>query len=248
MVSILEPFIDTIIICTITGLVILSSGVWTEKFENKFEESAMCYLDGNYSDQSQQDIAILQDYILSCSGPETFTGREEIVDGVMQNNSITLMHNRSVAEQILYKQDGQLFNGFIVVDNGKLNTENLNVEGNSLLIGADLTGKAFTRSIFGEYGQYIVAIGLLLFAFSTAIAWSYYGDRATVHLFGEGWVLYYRIIYVGAFFTAAIIDTKIVWDIATVIGPIATVPNLLAILFLRKEIKKLDAEYVVVKN
>ena len=248
MVSILEPFIDTNIICTITGLVILSSGVWTEKFENKFEESAMCYLDGNYSDQNQQDIAILQDYILSCSGPETFTGREEIVDGVMQNNSITLMHNRSVAEQILYKQDGQLFNGFIVVDNGKLNTENLNVEGNSLLIGADLTGKAFTRSIFGEYGQYIVAIGLLLFAFSTAIAWSYYGDRATVHLFGEGWVLYYRIIYVGAFFTAAIIDTKIVWDIATVIGPIATVPNLLAILFLRKEIKKLDAEYVVVKN
>ncbi len=248
MVSILEPFIDTIIICTITGLVILSSGVWTEKFENKFEESAMCYLDGNYSDQNQQDIAILQDYILSCSGPETFTGREEIVDGVMQNNSITLMHNRSVAEQILYKQDGKLFNGFIVVDNGKLNTENLNVEGNSLLIGADLTGKAFTRSIFGEYGQYIVAIGLLLFAFSTAIAWSYYGDRATVHLFGEGWVLYYRIIYVGAFFTAAIIDTKIVWDIATVIGPIATVPNLLAILFLRKEIKKLDAEYVVVKN
>ncbi len=248
MVSILEPFIDTIIICTITGLVILSSGVWTEKFENKFEESAMCYLDGNYSDQNQQDIAILQDYILSCSGPETLTGREEIVDGVMQNNSITLMHNRSVAEQILYKQDGQLFNGFIVVDNGKLNTENLDVEGNSLLIGADLTGKAFTRSIFGEYGQYIVAIGLLLFAFSTAIAWSYYGDRATVHLFGEGWVLYYRIIYVGAFFTAAIIDTKIVWDIATVIGPIATVPNLLAILFLRKEIKKLDAEYVVVKN
>ena len=248
MVSILEPFIDTIIICTITGLVILSSGVWTEKFENKFEESAMCYLDGNYSDQNQQDIAILQDYILSCSGPETFTGREEIVDGVMQNNSITLMHNRSVAEQILYKQDGQLFNGFIDVDNGKLNTENLTVEGNSLLIGADLTGKAFTRSIFGEYGQYIVAIGLLLFAFSTAIAWSYYGDRATVHLFGEGWVLYYRIVYVGAFFTAAIIDTKIVWDIATVIGPIATVPNLLAILFLRKEIKKLDAEYVVVKN
>ena len=86
MVSILEPFIDTIIICTITGLVILSSGVWTEKFENKFEESAMCYLDGKYSDQNQQDIAILQDYILSCSGPETFTGREEIVDGVIQNN------------------------------------------------------------------------------------------------------------------------------------------------------------------
>ncbi len=248
MVSILEPFIDTIIICTITGLVILSSGVWTEKFENRFEESAMCYLEGSYSDQNQDDIAVLQNYILSCSGAETYTGKEEIKDGIMQNSAITLMHNRSVAEQIIYKEDGQIFNGFIEIEKGKLKTENLSVEGNSLLIGADLTGKAFTRSIFGEYGQYIVAIGLLLFAFSTAIAWSYYGDRATVHLFGEGWVLYYRIIYVGAFFTAAVIDTKIVWDIATVIGPIATVPNLLAILFLRKEIKKLDSEYVVIKE
>ena len=247
MVSILEPFIDTIIICTITGLVILSSGVWTEKFDNRFEESAMCYLNGSYSDQNQDDVAVLQKYILSCSGPETFTGKEEIKDGKMQNVSITLMHNRSVAEQIVYKEDGQIFNGFIEIEEGKLKTENLSVDGSSLLIGADLTGKAFTRSIFGEYGQYIVAIGLLLFAFSTAIAWSYYGDRATVHLFGEGWVLYYRIIYVGAFFTAAVIDTKIVWDIATVIGPIATVPNLLAILFLRKEIKKLDSEYVVTK-
>ena len=248
MVSILEPFIDTIIICTITGLVILSSGVWTEKFENRFEESSMCYLEGSYSDQNQDDIAVLQNYILSCSGAETFTGKEEIKDGIMQSSSITLMHNRSVAEQIIYKEDGQIFNGFIEIEKGKLKTENLSVDGNSLLIGADLTGKAFTRSIFGEYGQYIVAIGLLLFAFSTAIAWSYYGDRATVHLFGEGWVLYYRIIYVGAFFTAAVIDTKIVWDIATVIGPIATVPNLLAILFLRKEIKKLDSEYVVIKE
>ncbi len=247
MVSILEPFIDTIIICTITGLVILSSGVWTEKFDNRFEESAMCYLNGSYSDQNQDDVAVLQKYILSCSGPETFTGKEEIKDGKMQNVSITLMHNRSVAEEIIYKEDGQIFNGFIEIEEGKLKTENLSVDGSSLLIGADLTGKAFTRSIFGEYGQYIVAIGLLLFAFSTAIAWSYYGDRATVHLFGEGWVLYYRIIYVGAFFTAAVIDTKIVWDIATVIGPIATVPNLLAILFLRKEIKKLDSEYVVTK-
>ncbi len=116
-----------------------------------------------------------------------------------------------------------------------------------MLLGADLTGKAFTKSIFGNFGQYIVAIGLLLFAFSTVIAWSYYGDRATAHLFGEGWILYYRIIYVGAFFTASIIDTKIVWDIATVIGPIATIPNLLALIFLRKEMKQIDAEYEIRK-
>ena len=245
MVSILEPFIDTIIICTITGLVILSSGVWTEKFENRFEESSMCYLDGIYSDTNKEDIKVLQEYILSCSGPLTYSGKEEVVNGVITNSDITLMHNRSVSENVIYNKEGLPFTGFIDITDGKLESDDMTVVGDSLLLGADLTSKAFSRSIFGEFGQYIVAIGLLLFAFSTAIAWSYYGDRATVHLFGEGWILYYRIIYVGAFFTAAIIDTKIVWDIATVIGPIATVPNLLAILFLRKEIKKLDSEYVI---
>ncbi|MDC0509031.1 sodium:alanine symporter family protein [Gammaproteobacteria bacterium] len=246
MVSILEPFIDTIVICTITGLVILSSGVWTEKFDNRFEESSMCYLDGVYGDNKQEDIRVLQDYILSCSGPLAYSGSEEVMNGKIVNNDITLMHNRSVSENVLYyNEDGTLLNGLVVIEDGKLETDDLSINGDSLLLGADLTSKAFSRSVFGVYGQYIVAIGLLLFAFSTAIAWSYYGDRATVHLFGEGWILYYRIIYVGAFFTAAIIDTKIVWDIATVIGPIATVPNLLAILFLRKEIKKLDQEYVV---
>ena len=245
MVSILEPFIDTIVICTITGLVILSSGVWTEKFENRFEQSSMCYLDGAYSDSKPEDIKVLQDYILSCSGPQAYSGNEEIVDGKLVNNVVTLMHNRSVSENVMYSQEGRPFTGSVEIIEGKLKTSNISITGNSLLLGADLTSKAFSRSLFGEFGQYIVAIGLLLFAFSTAIAWSYYGDRATVHLFGEGWILYYRIIYVGAFFTAAIIDTKIVWDIATVIGPIATVPNLLAILFLRKEIKKLDSEYVI---
>jgi AGCS family alanine or glycine:cation symporter len=154
------------------------------------------------------------------------------------------MHNRSVAENFtVYTSDNELFNGTLSIDSGKLNQSNIYIEGASLLIGADLTGKAFSRSVFGAYGQYIVAIGLLLFAFSTAIAWSYYGDRATVHLFGEYWVFHYRVIYVGAFFLASIIDTKIVWDIATVIGPIATVPNLIALLLLRREIKEIQKNY-----
>jgi AGCS family alanine or glycine:cation symporter len=244
MVSILEPFIDTIVICTITGLVILSSGVWTEKFENKFEESSICFLNENLSDQSENDVIKLRDYIYSCSGDLALESNLTVESGKIINSDFTLMHNRSVAENFtVYTSDNELFNGTLSIDSGKLNQSDIYIEGASLLIGADLTGKAFSRSIFGAYGQYIVAIGLLLFAFSTAIAWSYYGDRATVHLFGERWVFHYRVIYVGAFFLASIIDTKIVWDIATVIGPIATVPNLIAILLLRREIKEIQKNY-----
>ena len=248
MVSILEPFIDTIIICTLTGLVILSSGVWNQKFENKFEASAMVFVDGSFVETSQEDATLLRDYYYGNNSNIEYTGALNVTDGKINLEKVTLLHNRSIAENtIIYlSKDNSLFSGVLEIEGGKItNIGDFALRGESLLLGADLTGKAFTKSIFGDFGQYIVAIGLLLFAFSTVIAWSYYGDRATVHLFGEGWVFWYRVIYVAAFFTASVIDTKIVWDIATVIGPIATVPNLVALILLRREIKKIDSEYVI---
>ena len=248
MVSILEPFIDTIIICTLTGLVILSSGVWNQKFENKFEASAMVFVDGTFSEDNQGDATQLRNYYYGNNSEIEYTGSIEIVDGAINLNKVTLLHNRSIAENTLVylSEDNSIFTGSLEVQDGKIvNIGDYTLRGDSLLLGADLTGKAFTKSIFGDFGQYIVAIGLLLFAFSTVIAWSYYGDRATVHLFGEGWVFWYRVVYVAAFFTASIIDTKIVWDIATVIGPIATVPNLIALILLRKEIKQIDSDYEI---
>ena len=252
MVSILEPFIDTIVVCTLTGLVILSSGVWNQKFENEFESSAMDYLKGSYSEiSSEEDLISLRNYYYERNENIEFTGELNVYEGVLTSEDVTLMHNRSFAEETTYKdrETNQSFSGVISVEEGKIiNPGDFIIEGKSLLRSADLTGKAFTKSVFGDYGQYIVAFGLLLFAFSTVIAWSYYGDRATAHLFGEGWILYYRIVYVGAFFIAAVVDTKIIWDIATVIGPIATIPNLIALILLRKEIKKIDKEYDVVKS
>ena len=252
MVSILEPFIDTIVVCTLTGLVILSSGVWNQKFENEFEASAMDYLKGSYSEtSSEQDLITLRNYYYERNENIEFTGELNVSDGVLTSEDVTLMHNRSFAEETTYKdrESNQSFSGVISVEEGKIiNPGDFIIEGKSLLRSADLTGKAFTKSVFGEYGQYIVAFGLLLFAFSTVIAWSYYGDRATAHLFGEGWILYYRIVYVGAFFIAAVVDTKIIWDIATVIGPIATIPNLIALILLRKEIKQIDEGYEVNKS
>ena len=252
MVSILEPFIDTIVVCTLTGLVILSSGVWNQKFENQFEASAMDYLKGSYSEtSSEEDLITLRNYYYERNENVEFTGELNVSEGVLTSEDVTLMHNRSFAEETTYKdrETNQSFSGFISVEEGKIiNPGDFIIEGKSLLRSADLTGKAFTKSVFGDYGQYIVAFGLLLFAFSTVIAWSYYGDRATAHLFGEGWILYYRIVYVGAFFIAAVVDTKIIWDIATVIGPIATIPNLIALILLRKEIKQIDEGYEVNKS
>ncbi|MBN2236133.1 MAG: alanine:cation symporter family protein, partial [Bacteroidales bacterium] len=120
---------------------------------------------------------------------------------------------------------------------------NLLFTGESLLHSAPLTIRAFRKGFFGDYGEYIVTIGLLLFAFSTAIAWSYYGDRAVTYLFGTKWVMAYRILYVAGFFVASFTDTTIIWTFSGIAIAMMTLPNLFGILMLRKEMKSTVKEY-----
>jgi len=84
---------------------------------------------------------------------------------------------------------------------------------------------------------------LLLFAFSTAITWCYYGDRSTAYIFGERGVIWYRNLYVLCFVLAAVIDTTIVWNNAYVVVALVSIPNLLALFVLRKEMKDLSKEF-----
>ncbi|MEC7765637.1 MAG: amino acid carrier protein [Pseudomonadota bacterium] len=245
MVSILEPFIDTIIICTITGLVILSSGVWKEKFDNEFQRADMNFVAGIYSENEPADLETLFAYFGGDeSSAASYTGEIELVLGEVVNAAdFTLIHARSFAEEVRYTLDGELITGSIPVDDGQLEDASIVVTGKSLLHSVPLTTRAYTRGIFGEYGQYIVSIGLMLFAFSTAIAWSYYGDRAMTYLFGPKSVLPYRIVYVLGFFYAALADTTIVWNISLITIVLMTVPNLVGILFMHREMKQTVDDY-----
>jgi AGCS family alanine or glycine:cation symporter len=82
-----------------------------------------------------------------------------------------------------------------------------------------------------------------MFAFSTALAWSYYGDRAVTYLVGTRWVTPYRLLYVGGFFVATIVDTTLIWLISAVTVALMTLPNLFGILLMRKEVKEMTADY-----
>ena len=245
MVSILEPFIDTIIICTITGLVILSSGVWKEKFDNEFQRADMNFVAGTYSENEPTDLETLFAYFGGDeSSAASYTGEIELELGEVANAAdFTLIHARSFAEEVRYTLDGELITGSIPVADGQLEDASIVVTGKSLLHSVPLTTRAYTRGIFGEYGQYIVSIGLMLFAFSTAIAWSYYGDRAMTYLFGPKSVLPYRIVYVLGFFYAALADTTIVWNISLITIVLMTVPNLVGILFMHREMKQTVDDY-----
>ena len=253
IVSILEPFIDTIVVCSVTALVILSSGVWTEKFDTTFSKTDMVILEGTYSDEENIDgtykypdhMSQLTNYVQSLdSNVNEFSGTIEIKDGRLTETELTVLHSRSIAEDIVIKDGNDLYSGELNISKGKI-TETVVVEGKSLVSSAELTAKAFSQGTFGEYGGKLVAISLLLFAFSTAITWCYYGDRSTAYIFGEKAGFWYRNFYVLCFVLAAVIDTTIVWNIAYVSVALVSIPNLIALFFLRKEVKELSDEYRV---
>ena len=286
VVSILEPFIDTIVVCSVTALVILSSGVWTQKFDTTFSQTDMVILADQYSDEKNTNgdylypdhIIELNKYVQSIdSNVKNYTGKLNVINGKLIDNNVTVLHARSIAEDMTitsggspyYKAtldgvefdnlsydkfitlskytnelDTNLYSGSLDVKDGKI-TESVSIEGKSLVSSAELTAKAFSQGVMGDYGGKLVAIALLLFAFSTAITWCYYGDRSTAYIFGEKGVVWYRNFYVLCFILAAVIDTTVVWNIAYVVVALVSIPNLIAMFVLRKEMKLLSDDFKV---
>ena len=201
-------------------------------------------LQGIYNDDTEEGINDLYGHISGEKPLPLFAGNLDVIDGIIQND-VTIIHARSKAEDIKLSLDEVPWTGAAVVLNGKSQNPEIMFSGKSLVHSAPLTAIAFNKGLFGNYGQYIVAIGLLLFAFSTAISWSYYGGRSVTYLFGVEYVKYYRILYVIGFFLAAIIDTTIIWTFAGIAIALMTIPNLIGIFLLRKDMKKSIEEYKI---
>ena len=171
-VAMLGPYIDTLIICTMTGLVIISTGAWkhTEFFVN-----------------------------ISASS----------------------------------------------IDEAKLALEAGSFEGMRLLNSSLLTSFAFKEglSFLFSFGDKIVTVSVLLFAVSTAIAWSLYGNRAAVYLFGEKAIMPYLWVYVLFVFIGGIAELEAIWAFGDAALGIMTFPNLISIVLLTGALKGMTKNY-----
>jgi AGCS family alanine or glycine:cation symporter len=163
-VAMLGPFIDTIIICSLTGLVIIVTGAWhhTEFYVTRIDP----------------DFA-----------------------GELMNSSI-------------------------------------------------LTSFAFKVGLswLFAYGDKIITLAVLLFAISTAISWSYYGDRAANYLFGKKAIAPYKWVFVLFIFIGAIAELEAVWAFGDAALGFMSVPNLLSIILLSGVLKKLSKDYFSIKH
>lgn len=107
--------------------------------------------------------------------------------------------------------------------------------------GAQLTTQAFNESIPG--GGYIVAIGIMLFAFSTILGWSYYGERCAEYLFGKKAIMPYRILWIPFVVVGSIGGLNFLWDLADTLNGLMAIPNLIGVVILSPVIISLTKEF-----
>jgi AGCS family alanine or glycine:cation symporter len=84
---------------------------------------------------------------------------------------------------------------------------------------------------------------VLLFGISTAISWSYYGDRAVVYLFGTRWVFPYKIVFVLMHFLGAVVALEVVWNFGDAALGLMAIPNLIALILLWKQTRTMTVDY-----
>jgi AGCS family alanine or glycine:cation symporter len=100
------------------------------------------------------------------------------------------------------------------------------------LDGANLTQRAFQTGLPTQYGGWIVAVSLGIFAFSTMLAWAYYGERNLEYLFGEKVVVPYRLLFVGVIALAASVKLEVIWNLSDVMNALMAFPNLVGLVLL----------------
>ena len=176
-VAMLGPYIDTLIICTMTGLVIISTGAWKHtEFFVKITATSIGELDN------------------------------ALETGMFQGRKL---YNSSLLTSFAFKQGlGFLF----------------------------------------DYGDKIVTVSVLLFAISTAIAWSFYGNRSAVYLFGEKAIKPYLWVYVFFVFLGGIAELETIWAFGDAALGIMTFPNLISIVLLTGGLKTMTKEYFSMKH
>jgi len=233
VVALLEPFIDTLIVCSITGLVIVSTGAWDMYHPATVnpQSDTVSYNITEPDELGQMDVLYFEDgmpvngemlrYEIAVDTMYADPDRTELFTGRIEN---------VLTVPIIISDDGMSLNRLYggVVENG-----------------APLTARAFQIGLspFFPFGGFIVTLSVLLFAVSTSISWSYYGDRAAQYLFGFKSIFYYRLAFVGMHFFGAVVSLTTIWAFGDVMLGMMAFFNIIALFALSGVALKITRKY-----
>lgn len=230
VVALLEPFIDTLVVCTITGLVIVTTGAW----------------DMHHSATVYPAASPIEYVIAESESSDTLYFEEGLpVNGQMLRYSApvdTMYTDESETELFTGRIEG-IENNPVIYDSDDASLDAL--YGGVVENGAPLTAHAFEIGLspLAGGGGFIVTFAVLLFAVSTSISWSYYGDRSAQYLFGFKSIFWYRLAFVGMHFVGAIAALSTVWAFGDVMLGLMAFFNIIALFALSGVIVKITKKY-----
>lgn len=236
VVALLEPFIDTILICTMTAMVIIITGVWKDRVPTELPLGGgdMTYVevkaDGSFSGLDDDPAAIT------------------VSDGTSVGPAVAW---HDVPVPVLYTDEAQTqpFSGTIDPTTKKATgsdgSEHTTLYGDAMESGAPLTMLAFRKGLapLGDFGHQIVLLCVLLFGISTAISWSYYGDRCANYVLGPKAVGPYRAVFVLMHFLGAVVPLSLAWTLGDLFLGVVILPNLIALVLLSPKLAELTRDY-----
>lgn len=112
--------------------------------------------------------------------------------------------------------------------------KNPDIDVSNITNGGTLTSLAFGQIPY--MGPIILVIGMITFAYSTILGWSYYGERCCEYLFGKKGLIPYRLVFLAILVVAPLITLDIVWNISDILNALMAIPNIVAVLFLSNEV------------
>lgn len=236
-------FWDTIVVCTITGLVIASSGVigktstmtegsyaitseaedtlaltHEEKGKMVTTEYTVTYKDGTLTLSGGAEDIVLTPYA-DASDSEAFAKLQhqpDSLEAVYENGAITGAWT-SGCNAYIFDEDGTYYY-------------------EEAYTGSALTIKAF-ETVLGKAGAWLVTIGIALFAFSTILGWEYHGEKAFEYLFhSHKYNMIYRIVFSLVVYIGATTSLDLAWNFSDIANALMAIPNLICLLLLSKEI------------
>ncbi len=234
VVALLEPFIDTLIICTMTGLVIVSTGAW-----DMHHKSGVDPTDGVVTYELDSGVTQLN-FNNGVPTNGTMNYYQIPVDTMYTGDDYTVPFNGQI--ELRQDEEGEYEVVNVMTEDG----DNIvTLYGGVVQNGAPLTSAAFEKGLAPLIpgGGYLVTFAVLLFAISTSISWSYYGDRAAQYLFGFESIFWYRLAFVGMHFFGAVVTLTTIWNFGDVMLGLMAFFNIVALFALSGVAYKITQKY-----
>lgn len=260
MWGIFEVFFDTLVVCTLTAFVILSSPA-----------------NAKTMDEAMQNISTEAQYFIVPEAADYYNeGEEKLIDknyttvyktasknaaeGTYYEKAAKTIYGQELTIKLLNPEQAKKEDDFAFVnvmtiqgvqgknaDGTPMTDENGNPVISSVKIepvnGVPLVTYAFSLR-FGKVAGKILAFAILLFAFSTVLGWSFYGTKALEYLFGAKAVTIYKIIFIPFIVIGCTLDLSLAWDIADTLNGLMAIPNLIGVLLLSPIVVRITCNYI----